>query len=248
MFFRLKHDSDAFNRWDAGWSLARDVVTTSLFTDALTAPDLSDTAVAAALSRVCATSPLVSDFTQGVRQSLTASATGGVDPAWTALLLGFVPTESLVAAANAAHGHSHPRVLSLARVALRGAVASALHADVVARYDALTEQLAGLPPQHGGSSGAVKGLRSLRNGLLQLMVDGVRSGATPLDSRHWHDVHTRLVAHTECSRGGNFTDVAASLHSACSLPRGVPCRDTVSAGLVSSRGVGGLFVFGGAVH
>ena len=80
------------------------------------------------------------------------------------------------------------------------------------------------------------------------MVDGVRSGATPLDSRHWHDVHTRLVAHTECSRGGNFTDVAASLHSACSLPRGVPCRDTVSAGLVSSRGVGGLFVFGGAVH
>jgi hypothetical protein len=100
-----QHDTDAFNRWNAGWGLARDVAT-GLVAPALTAHAGVPTPAAAAALLASAGD---SERVQHLSDALAGVVADG-DAALAAHVLSFPPTDMLVAAVARAGGAAHPRV------------------------------------------------------------------------------------------------------------------------------------------
>src|SRR5574344_1188291 len=139
---QLAHDSDAFNRWEAGQRL--------MLRSALHA--IQEIAVGADLAEICAKNYLQNELVQALRAVLLDST---LDPAFKELAL-TLPSESYIA--EQLQQPVDPQHIHAVRQAMRLQLASALQADWQATYEAHTDTGAYRPEPHSAGRRALAGL------------------------------------------------------------------------------------------
>ncbi|MFN3752237.1 MAG: aminopeptidase N [Thiobacillus sp.] len=174
----MAHDSDAFNRWEAGQRLASRVLLAGIAVNGQ-----GDGWIPSIFIDACA-------------RVLDDGIDGDAALAAEALAL---PGETVLADTVAARGDViDPDAIFAARLALRRALAQALHPRFEAAWHALA------PTRDYAPDGEQVGRRSLRNTCLAYLADAAPAGIAP-----------RLVA--QIQSGGNMTDVAAALATLAQL-------------------------------
>ncbi len=145
----LAHDTDPFNRWEAGRALAKEALLDTLTKSALTPPALLE----------------------GLRAVVTDER---LDPAFRALALG-LPSEDDLAATLHESGHvPDPSAIHAAREALADDIAKALEAELTTLYDTYTT-----PGPYSPDAGAAgkRSLRAAALGYLTKRDKGARAKA-----------------------------------------------------------------------
>ena len=174
----MAHDTDAFNRWEAGQRLATRVL------------------LAGIAQGGTGTDWIPSTFIDACARVLADGLAGDAALAAEALAL---PSETVLADTVAAAGNViDPDAIFAARLALRRTLATALHAQFEAAWQALA------PTGDYAPDGEQAGRRALRNTCLAYLAD-----AAPAD------IAPRLVA--QIQTGANMTDVAAALATLAQL-------------------------------
>ena len=130
--FLLAHDTDPFNRWEAGRGLAKEVLTRMVTDGAAPAPG----------------------FLDGLRAILRDDT---LDPAFRALALRLPSEDDLAQTLHAAGHVPDPTKIHRAREALKDAIAAHLKADLPATYDAMAVPGAYAPDAEASGKRALRG-------------------------------------------------------------------------------------------
>jgi aminopeptidase N len=187
----MAHDSDAFNRWEAGQRLATRVLLAGI---KVGAGGTANAVSAASLGTAWIPDSLVAAFAR-----VLDDAPG--DPAFAAEAL-VLPAEAVLAEGVVAQGDViDPEVIFQARLALRRHLALALHAQ----FETLWQALA--PTEPYAPDGAQVGRRALRNACLGYLAE---ADVIALRPRLMQQFHT----------ADNMTDVQAALSilAQCDIP------------------------------
>jgi len=152
----MAHDSDAFNRWEAGQRLASNILLAGV---AALKADAADTQ-----------SWIPAAYAQAMRRVLASAFAEGGDPALVAEAMA-LPSEVILA--EAIEGETDPDAIHAARTALRRHLAHALRADFEVAYAKLQVTEAYSPDS------AQAGARALRNACLSYLseLDGADASA-----------------------------------------------------------------------
>ncbi len=192
--FLMQHDSDAFNRWEAGQRLAtrRLLVLVDQLLLADSAAQTFDAEAGADDAGSVANGPLTglpaaeqSALVGAMRNTLRDST---LDPAFLDVALG-LPSETMLSEEMAV---IHPDAIHRARLALRRTLAEQLHEDFLAAYRA--HQTPGAYSADAQSAGK----RALKNLALSYLAE--------LDDAQAHE-----LAQTQYDHAGNMTDRLAAL-------------------------------------
>ncbi|KAA0152617.1 hypothetical protein FNF29_03844 [Cafeteria roenbergensis] len=237
--FRLAHDADPFNRFEASNLLATDLIT-ALVPSArpgaagAAAPDSSEAPALTAGAGEAATEAFC-DAIGHMLRSATATAAGtssgpdAVDPALVAHVLALPPYKSLVqACAKRDGGVADPRAVIAARSALRRALAKHLATELVDAFNVCTEALSASAAAAASSAAEAsaagesplmskenKARRALRNAALGLLVAPLARASSDAARAAGADAASAAAAATAVPEGA-FDLVAAAKKQAAS--------------------------------
>ncbi|OJW80977.1 aminopeptidase N [Thiobacillus sp. 65-1402] len=204
----MAHDSDAFNRWEAGQRLATRVLLAGIAAKQL--PPLPHAGEGRGEGIALGNAWIPDAFVSACGRVLDAGLAG--DPALAAEALN-LPAEAVLAEAMVAQGGIiDPEAIHAARVGLRRHLAARLREAFEAAWTALAPTTAYAP------DGAQVGQRALRNACLAYLAE---SDAEYLQTA----VVPRLTA--QLASGGNMTDEIAALATLANLD--LPERETALA-------------------
>jgi aminopeptidase N len=182
--FRLAHDADPFNRFEAANLIATDLITSLVpppraaepaASSSAEEPVLAAGAGEAALTQFCdAVRHMLRSATAVASDTLPAGGAAPVDPALVAHILSLPPYKSLIQECSARDGGvADPRAVIAARNDVSRALSKALFADLAEAYSACSTTLEAASLDGGESSlmsKENKARRALRNASLALLM------------------------------------------------------------------------------